>query len=135
MIFDIIQWLFGVEYLWITLVLIFTLWSLQKMWRTHTLSLPNYILSFHFTHTHTHSLSLSSLNSNIANFFSLFLFLIPVYTEPDLVHRPEKNEHQIRQFMHQIWCQFVMEWPLTSFPSIIYPISHITLNTLISNTL
>ena len=53
---------------------------------THSLSLSNYILSFHLTNTH----SLSSLNSSIANFFSLFLFLIPVYTKPDLVHQPEK---------------------------------------------
>ena len=107
----------------------------KNVTHTHTLSPQLYFIFSLHTHTHTLSLSLSSLNSNIANFFSLFLFLILVYIEPDLVHRPEKNEHQIRQFMRQIWCQFVMEWPLTSFPSIIYPISHITLNTLISNTL
>ena len=54
-------------------------------------------LSLSLTHTHTHALS--SLNSSIASFFSLFLFLIPDYTKSDLVHQPEKNEHQIRQFM------------------------------------
>ena len=99
---------------------------------TNTLSLQLYFIFP--PHTHTLSLSLSSLNSSIANFFPLFLFLKPVYTEPDLVHLPEKNEHQIRQFMCQIWRQFVMEWPLSPFPSINYPISHITQNTLISNT-
>ena len=69
---------------------IYLMEPIENMTHTHThslsLSLSNYILSFHLTNTH----SLSSLNSSIANFFSLFLFLIPVYTKPDLVHQPEK---------------------------------------------
>ena len=77
---------------------------IENMTHTHTLSLSPIIfyLSTSLSLTHTHIRTLSSLNSSIANFFSLFLFLIPVYTELDLVHRPEKkkkNEHQIRQFM------------------------------------
>ena len=67
---------------------------IENMTHTHTLSLSNYILSFHLTHT----LSLSSLNKGIANFYSFFLFLILVYIEPDLVHQPKKKKKKNTKF-------------------------------------